>query len=42
MKLIALIEKLAIVLAIVIGLVPLTVFGFFEYRKLTEVAEYKA
>ena len=42
MKLIALIEKLAIVLAIVIALVPLTVFGFFEYRKLTEVAEYKA
>ncbi len=42
MRLIALIEKLAIVLAIVIALVPLLVFAFLDYRKLTEVAEYKA
>lgn len=42
MRLIALIEKLAIVLAIVIALVPLMVFAFLDYQKLTEVAEYKA
>ncbi|MEO9901849.1 HAMP domain-containing sensor histidine kinase [Nisaea sp.] len=42
MRLIALIEKLTIVLAIVIALVPLLVFAFLDYRKLKEVAEYKA
>ncbi|WP_193170402.1 sensor histidine kinase [Nisaea nitritireducens] len=42
MRLIALIEKLAIALAIVIALVPLLVFAFLDYQKLTEVAEYKA
>ena len=42
MRLIALIEKLAIVLAIFIALVPLLVFAFLDYQKFREVAAYKA
>ena len=42
LRLIALIDKLAILLAFVIALVPLMVFGAFEYSKIHEIARYKA
>lgn len=42
MRLIELIEKLAMALAIVIAVVPLLVFTFLDYQKLKDVSAYKA